>query len=206
MTGVGNVTWFWSFLAALAVLVFIFLLVPVSIRVQFQYSPEASLGFFQISVWPGLKYARTVPGRPAGPRKKPRRQKISLLPKKDPLRKKVRIFRKAAESALPVLPSFLRRLTLQTLRWHTRIGLADPFATAVAAGFLWGLKSSLVSFVYRLARPSQPPDLAVVPDFCRAFCTFYCAFYFESRISVRPADIVFAGAKAGFRYLKSYFQ
>lgn len=198
MTGVGKVAWPWLFLAALTALVVLFTLVPVNICVQFRYCRKKWQGHFQLAIWPGLKYEKKVFGPTAALPEQPARE-IPPPPKKTAFSKRIRKLRIAAESVLPVLPSFLRRLTLKKLRWHTRIGLSDAFSTAVAAGLLWGVKGSLVSSLYRLVRPLSLPDLAVLPDFFRPSC----ALYFESRISVRPADVFIAGVKAGYLYLKA---
>jgi hypothetical protein len=51
------------------------------------------------------------------------------------------------------------------VRWHTRVGIGDAPETAVVTGLLWGVKSSLLSFVMGRICLKAQPDVQVVPQY-----------------------------------------
>ncbi|RKN84635.1 DUF2953 domain-containing protein [Paenibacillus ginsengarvi] len=59
----------------------------------------------------------------------------------------------------------LARVVCKDLRWTTHIGLGDAADTAVTTGIVWGVKTSVVSYLFRHVRPETMPQLSVQPHF-----------------------------------------
>lgn len=62
--------------------------------------------------------------------------------------------------------------------WITRFGTGDPVSTATLYGILWGVKSSLLSFLHRQVKFTGQPKIQVIPDFqnSRLDVIFDCIF------------------------------
>jgi len=60
--------------------------------------------------------------------------------------------------------------------WKTNIGVGDAAETAMTVGMVWGLKSSLLGFLFRFIRLETKPVLNVVPQ--------YNALAFSSEVQV----------------------
>lgn len=54
------------------------------------------------------------------------------------------------------------------LRWTTHVGVGDAPETAVAAGIIWSLKTTLLGFAFQRVKLAARPQLAVVPQYNRA--------------------------------------
>jgi len=63
----------------------------------------------------------------------------------------------------------LSRIECTELSWVTRIGLDDAADTAITVGVVWGLKTSLLAFLFRYIRLAAVPSLSVQPQFNRVF-------------------------------------
>jgi hypothetical protein len=80
--------------------------------------------------------------------------------------------------------------------WITRFGTGDALSTATLYGVLWGVKSSLLSFLHRKIKFDQKPDIQVIPDFqnSRLDLIFDCIF------RVKLGYIIIAAFIARFRH------
>ncbi|HBF36191.1 MAG TPA: hypothetical protein DDW50_02600 [Firmicutes bacterium] len=80
--------------------------------------------------------------------------------------------------------------------WITRIGTGNPVSTATIYGVLWGVKSSLLSYLYRKEKLVGTPDIQVIPDFqtTRLDLNFDCIF------KVKLGYIIIAAFVAHFRH------
>lgn len=191
--------WFWWLAAALALLFLVLLVVPVTLRISFRHCREENCLEFQIKIWPGIGYRKKAPGitgkaPPAVSRAAP----AAPPGKETPLPQRLKKWLRFLKAALPSLRFLLGRTKLHRMRWHTRIGFSDAYSTALAAGLLWGVKGFLTSALYRFCAPRRPPDLAVVPEFCRPVL----AVAIESTISVRPGYVLLTGLKLGYLWFK----
>lgn len=63
--------------------------------------------------------------------------------------------------------SVLSRTVCTELSWVTRIGLGDAADTAVTTGVVWGIKTSILSYLLRFVRLESRPSLSVQPQFNR---------------------------------------
>ncbi|MEF3301862.1 DUF2953 domain-containing protein [Paenibacillus sp. GYB003] len=61
--------------------------------------------------------------------------------------------------------SVLARVQCTDMRWVTRIGLGDAADTAITTGIVWGVKTSLLGFLFRHIRLETKPVLQVEPVF-----------------------------------------
>lgn len=80
--------------------------------------------------------------------------------------------------------------------WITRFGTGDPLSTATLYGVLWGVKSSVLSFLHRQIKFDAKPDIQVIPDFqnSRLDLIFDCIF------RVKLGYIIIAAFIARFRH------
>jgi hypothetical protein len=53
------------------------------------------------------------------------------------------------------------------ISWVTRVGLGDAADTAITTGVVWGLKTSLLGYLFRYIRLEAKPALSVQPQFNR---------------------------------------
>jgi hypothetical protein len=92
----------------------------------------------------------------------------------------------------------LRHVRCTKLYWKTNVGLGDAAETAMATGIVWGLKSSLLGFLFQFIQLKTRPQLLVVPQ--------YNEYAFASEIiclaKVRLFYILVAGIRLLFRILR----
>jgi len=185
--------WLWWLMVFLILLLLLILLIPVTFHISFSYQGQTGRLELKIGVWPGLWYHKTA---------------SNLFKKKQQVFQKRAFYKKFMqwrflyEAAYPALTLLLRHIKLRQARWRTTIGLADAFQTAMATGWLWGIKGFLFSALYRLAGSSSRhlPEMVIIPDFNTPTLatTFKCIF------SLRMVYILLAGLKtAGNIYLFS---
>ncbi len=84
------------------------------------------------------------------------------------------------------------------LNWKTSAGIGDAAETAVVVGTLWGLKTSLLGYIFRTIRLETRPELQVMPVFNQN------VFMTEGicRLHIRLWHLVVAGLQLLFRILK----
>jgi hypothetical protein len=80
--------------------------------------------------------------------------------------------------------------------WITRFGTGNPVSTATLYGILWGVKSSISSYLRRRIKFVNPPDIQVIADFqnSRLDLRFDCIF------QVKLGYIIIAAFVARFRH------
>jgi hypothetical protein len=84
------------------------------------------------------------------------------------------------------------------VRWHTRVGIGDAPETAVVTGLLWGVKSSLLSFVMSRICLKAQPDVQVVPQYNQQlFSTDLIC-----KAQIRLGHVLMAGLRLVVRMLK----
>jgi hypothetical protein len=63
------------------------------------------------------------------------------------------------------LKSMLLRVECTELIWITRVGVGDASQTAIVAGAVWGVKSSLLGFIMHFVQMKSKPRVDVVPQY-----------------------------------------
>jgi len=87
----------------------------------------------------------------------------------------------------------MHRAKIKDVSWETRLGTPDAYYTALATGWLWGIKGFLLTALYRYtnSRNSRPPQMRVAPVFnLVAFDT-----HFKTVFQLSILDFVLAGLK-----------
>lgn len=83
-------------------------------------------------------------------------------------------------------------------RWYTTVGVGDAPETAILTGLIWGVKSTLCGFAFRLINLQTQPKLAVHPR--------YNSTQFSTEIScigkIRLGYAILAGLLLGVRMMK----
>ncbi|WP_019536711.1 DUF2953 domain-containing protein [Paenibacillus ginsengihumi] len=76
----------------------------------------------------------------------------------------------------------LRHVHCMRMEWKTGIGAGHAPETAFAAGMIWGLKTSLLSYIFRFIRLDAQPKLQVMPCFNELRLTTEAEAHFRIRI------------------------
>lgn len=81
---------------------------------------------------------------------------------------------------------------VRELDWRTRFGFGDAAETGIAAGLLWGVKSTVVQQIYRWTRASENiARLSVFPDFAGNSLNIDMRCIFD----IKTGHIIIAGCK-----------
>ncbi|XEC93564.1 DUF2953 domain-containing protein [Paenibacillus tarimensis] len=65
------------------------------------------------------------------------------------------------------LSNAMSRVRCSQLRWITQIGVGDAPATAITAGVVWGIKTSIVHFLAQKVTLETKPHIEVTPQYNR---------------------------------------
>lgn len=79
----------------------------------------------------------------------------------------------------------LKCMKCTRLRWETYVGFGDAAETAITAGALWGLKTSMLGFLFRFIHIEDQPIIEVVPQYNKP--QFSTEFQCELRIRLGQA-------------------
>ena len=167
-------------IAAFFVLVTIILMVPVTFLICFSCRGEECTLEIKVNALPVTLY-----------------EKKSCFPlgKNWPDFKKSKNFSDRKMQRLKALFILLmRRAKMEHVSWETRIGTPDPYYTALATGWLWGIKGFLLTALYRYtnSRNSRPPQMRVAPVF--NFIVFDTQL--KTVFQLRVLDFLLAGSKS----------
>lgn len=90
-----------------------------------------------------------------------------------------------------VVRSFLRKVFVEYLEWHSKIGTGDAAITGMAAGALWAAKGNVLGLVARLMKLKKLPKITITPYFQSTIAetSIKCMFRF------RLGNAIFAGLK-----------
>jgi hypothetical protein len=64
-----------------------------------------------------------------------------------------------------VVRSFLRKVSVKRVEWHTVIGLGDAASTAVSTGGIWAVKGSMIGMISHYMKLKEMPRMTVTPYF-----------------------------------------
>lgn len=102
----------------------------------------------------------------------------------------------------------LRHINLQRIQWQTIIGLPDAFYTAIATGFLWGIKSFIFTVIYHFTSPASRrlTEAVITPNFnASIFSTsFKCIFYLRFGY-IFSAILIFAITNINLKLHSKFF-
>lgn len=178
-------TWSGWLIAAFLVLVLIILMVPVTFLIRFSCRGEECVLEIKVNALPITLYGKksTFP-----------------LGKNWPDFKNSKNFSARKMQMLKELfISLMRRAKMKHVSWETRIGMPDAYITALATGWLWGIKGFLLTALYRYSnsRNCRPPQMRIAPVFnLVVFDT-----QFKTIFQLRIIDFVLAGLKPIFVFL-----
>lgn len=80
----------------------------------------------------------------------------------------------------------LSHLHLTNLKWSTHVGVGEAPETAIAAGMVWSVKSTLIGYFFNRLHPSSSlPELNVVPQYNQVH--FSTHFYINANIRLGHA-------------------
>lgn len=103
-----------------------------------------------------------------------------------------------------VVRTFLRKVSVEKLQWHTTVGVGDAAYTGMVAGALWTAKGGLIGLIGSLMRLKEMPEITVVPSFQMAITqtSLKCMLTFRIGNAILAGIKLFKlwkGGKAHFR-------
>lgn len=92
----------------------------------------------------------------------------------------------------------VRRIHCTQLNWKTSVGIGDAPETAFLVGTIWGIKSSILGFLFQFIQLDTQPQLQVMP----AFNQKLFAIEGVCTLQIRLVYVVSAGIRLLLRILK----
>lgn len=90
-----------------------------------------------------------------------------------------------------VIRSFLRKVSIKGIQWHSVIGVGDAAATGTLTGALWSVKGSLLGLLSLYLRVKEMPKLSISPSFLLPVSETH----FQCMIQFRIGYAMLAGIK-----------
>lgn len=90
-----------------------------------------------------------------------------------------------------IVTSFLNKISIKKLEWHTAIGIGDASNTGILTGVVWTIKGSMIGLISKNMKLKVKPNITVTPLFQQmtASIKFTCIFQF------RIGNAILAGIK-----------
>lgn len=85
------------------------------------------------------------------------------------------------------------------LQWATYVGIGDAAETAIATGIIWGLKTSLLGFIFRYLKLDARPELLVQPQYNRK----QFSVKLRCMVHIRFGLVLLAGMLLAVRFLRA---
>ncbi|MDT8859387.1 DUF2953 domain-containing protein [Alkalihalobacillus sp. MEB130] len=81
-----------------------------------------------------------------------------------------------------IVRKFLKKVNVNSLTWHTDIGVGDAAHTAQLAGAIWGVKGNIIGLIGNYMRMKFMPKLTIDPHFQAMVSHTYFSCMFSFRI------------------------
>ncbi|WP_318508009.1 DUF2953 domain-containing protein [Bacillus sp. T3] len=80
-----------------------------------------------------------------------------------------------------IIRTFLRKVTIKEIQWHSMIGVGDVAATGTLTGALWSVKGGLIGILSNYMRLKEMPIMSITPSFQRPITQtkFQCMIQFR---------------------------
>lgn len=90
-----------------------------------------------------------------------------------------------------IVRSFLAKVTVRNIEWHTMVGVGDAAATGVLTGAFWAVKGGIIGIISSYMKLKEMPIMSITPSFQYAvsITSFKCMF------QVRVGHAILAGIK-----------
>ncbi|MFB5663610.1 DUF2953 domain-containing protein [Alteribacillus sp. HJP-4] len=167
-----------------AIIIFFVLLIlfltPVRVQVFFTYQEKNQDLAVKITLWHIFKKNITIPmleideetssvivkektsSSVSGPEEKTVEETPEEIKQQ---MKTMKMWLQHIQNALPTVRSFLEKVKVREMRWHTRYGLSDAALTGMAAGVIWTLKMSVAATASKILDLTCKPEFSVQPEF-----------------------------------------
>nr|WP_309099667.1 DUF2953 domain-containing protein [Fredinandcohnia onubensis] len=66
---------------------------------------------------------------------------------------------------IPIIKSFLKKISVTKLEWHSHIGVGDAAHTGVLTGLGWSIKGTIVGMISHYLNLKTHPDYSITPSF-----------------------------------------
>jgi hypothetical protein len=111
---------------------------------------------------------------------------------------KIRLLLQNTDHLYEWMKNTLCRIECTKLQWVSRIGIGDAPQTAIAAGAVWGLKSSLLGFIMHWVQVRAKPIIEVIPQYNGQ----RLSTEFTGAAGFRVISMVWAGLELVWRIMK----
>jgi hypothetical protein len=70
-----------------------------------------------------------------------------------------------AQNVIPIVNEFLKKITVHSFEWKTKIGSKDASIAGMLTGALWGVKGGIVGVISQRMKLKELPTLTITPLF-----------------------------------------
>ncbi|MCC3356423.1 DUF2953 domain-containing protein [Bacillus sp. REN16] len=66
---------------------------------------------------------------------------------------------------VPILKSFLKKISVSKFKWHSHIGVGDAAHTGIITGLAWSIKGTIIGVISQYLNLKTHPDYSITPSF-----------------------------------------
>ncbi|MBJ8028413.1 DUF2953 domain-containing protein [Bacillus cereus group sp. N21] len=182
----------------LLLLILLILLSKISLKVTFLYSEIEKQCLFQVKIWM-IRYTFDVLERMEKQQKKTE-QKIEKAEKDGGMENKIMAqldsigeLIKKLQEIHTILKGFLKKVKINSWKWHSQIGTGDAASTGIVTGYAWGTKGMAAGILGQYTHVIDIPDFEITPVFQGKG--------FASRCELTASFRIYRAAVAGVKLL-----
>jgi hypothetical protein len=183
-------------IGAIILLTFVIVITKVNIGVEYRHNQDDDLLEVKVSLWRMRIYTFSAPvikldddsasliveeeqkiGKMESKKKKPITPELIL----EDLRW-LRDFLNHVVGLHKIVRSFLKKVRVNRITWHSDIGVGDAAYTAQLVGAIWALKGSIIGLIANSMRMKFMPKLSIDPHFQTVVSHTYLSCMFSFRI------------------------
>lgn len=190
----------WLVIGMIILLLFILLILlsKISLKVTFLYSEMEKQCLFQVKIWM-IRYTFDVLERIEKQQKKTG-QKIEKAEKDGGIDNKIMAqldsigeLIKKLQEVHTIVKDFLKRVKINSWKWHSQIGAGDAASTGIVTGYAWGTKGMAAGVVGQYMHIVDVPEFEITPVFQGKG--------FASRCELTASFRIFRAIKTGIKLL-----
>ncbi|PED06603.1 DUF2953 domain-containing protein [Bacillus pseudomycoides] len=151
-------------------LILFILLSKLSLKVTFLYSEMEKQCLFQVKIWM-IQYTFDVLERIEKQQKKTE-QKIEKAEKDGGMENKIMAqldsigeLIKKLQEIHTIIKDFLKKVKINSWKWHSQIGTGDAASTGIVTGYAWGIKGMAAGVLGQYTHVIDIPEFEITPVF-----------------------------------------
>ena len=182
----------------LLLFILLILLSKISLKVTFLYSEMEKQCLFQVKIWM-IRYTFDILERIEKQQRKTG-QKIEKAERDGGIENKIMAqldsigeLIKMLQEIHTILKDFLKKVKINSWKWHSQIGTGDAASTGIVTGYAWGTKGMAAGVVGQYMHIVDTPKFEIIPVFQGKG--------FASRCELTASFRVYRAIKAGVKLL-----